>query len=451
MVGKSKSDCVIITFCFGYNPNDDIMKIVGNKQLVKPITQSIVKMIKSKRFRKVFPIYGKYEKEEDIFKNCAEADGTFTLADSKKSLSFACYNKETSIDGGRFNKQFYDDVTQSNDMENVNRHMEDRKKYENQWMKRQYDEFSCCRWFTGTAYHREDFLSYIKKYYADGEPLEKETSTSKRKWNRYVKVNHNHNVVYISIPKLADLELGEDKCYCTFPQKYSKKSALKELHSSDYAIRKFMAMEQQTPLPPESLAFDYVYLKQYKELPQEIKEGNCYVKVIIDPSRRGGDNYAGLIFKKPNSEDVWYLVDCFYKKVTSKIAIPKICERAAYHKADEIQFEGNIVDPYQMKKVINEEMAKYGWFDYTTTDIYSTKNKDEKISQMRDDIREKIVFPVEGMYYADSDMGKAMSDIVNYSFETKNKHDDSIDCCAMLVENERKQSKNSIKTLGIYF
>ena len=67
--GKSKSDCVIIAFCFGYDVNDDIMKIVGNKDLVKPITESIVKMMKSKKFGKVFPAFGKYEGGNEMFKN----------------------------------------------------------------------------------------------------------------------------------------------------------------------------------------------------------------------------------------------------------------------------------------------------------------------------------------------------------------------------------------------
>ncbi len=449
--GKSKSDCVIISFCFGYDVNDDIMKIVGNKNLVKTITQSIVKMLRSKNFAKVFPVFAKYKGTNEMFKNCAETDGTFTLKDSKKALSFACFNKETSIDGGRFNKQFYDDVTQSDDKENINAHKKDQSRYESQWKKRQYDEFNCCRWFTGTAYHREDFLSYIKKYYSNKKPLEMEEETKKKKWNRYVKVNNTHDTIYISIPKLADLELGEDKCYCTFPQKYSKVEALKELHSSDTAIRRFMAMEQQTPLPPESLAFDYTFLRQYKELPKEIKDKNCYTMVIIDPSRKGGDNYAGLIFKQPESEETWYFVDCFYKKVSSKIALPKICERAAFHNADKIMFEGNIVDPYQMEKEIKTLMTENRWLDYSVEPIYSTKNKEDRISQSRDDIRERICFPKENMYYPDSDMGRAMKDITNYSFEGKNKNDDSIDCCAMLVMNDKKDDDNSIETLDIYF
>ena len=448
---NSKSDCVIIAFCLGYDVNDDIMKIVGNRNLVKPITQSIVKMLRSERFGKVFPEFGKYKGSNDMFKNCAETEGTFTLTDSKKSLTFACYNKETAIDGGRFNKQFYDDITQSDDRENINSHKKDRGRYDSQWKKRQYDEFSCLRWFTGTAYHREDFLSYIKKYYSNNQALEKESSTRKKKWNKFVKINNSKDTIYVSVPKLADLELGEDKCYCTFPQKYSKAEALKELHSSEYAVRRFMAMEQQEPLPAESLAFDWVYLKQYEELPIEIQENNCDTILIIDPSRKGKDNYAGLIFKKPcnDKDDYYYLVDCFYKKVSSKIAIPKICQRGAYHKVNEISFETNTVDDYQMKKEIKTIMVQNGWKDFSIKDFYSTKNKEDKISSVRDDIRDKIKFPKRGMYNEDSDMGRAMNDIVNYSFEGKNGNDDSIDCCAMLILCTNKKAKNSISTLNI--
>lgn len=449
--GKSKSDCVIISFCFGYDVNDDIMKIVGNRNLVKPITQAIVKMLRSKRFGKVFPEFGKYNGETTMFKNCAETEGTFTLNDSKKALSFACYNKDTAIDGGRFNKQFYDDVTQSDDKENVNAHKKDIEKYTSMWKKRQYDEFSCLRWFTGTAYHREDFLSFIKKDRANNKELKRELSTRTKKWNKFIRINDSEDTIYVSVPKLADLHLGESKCYCTFPQKYSKQEALKELHSSDTAIRRFMAMEQQEPLPPESLAFDWAYLKQYEVLPQEIKENKCDTKVIIDPSRRGGDNYAGLIFKRPESEKLWYFVDCFYKKVSSKIAIPKICERASHHKAQKISFENNTVDSYQMEQEIKRQMIACNWKEYAIDSFYSTLKKDEKISKYRDDIREKIVFPQRGMYYEDSDMGRAMRDIVNYSFDGKNGNDDSIDCCSMLIITEDESQANTVETFNFYF
>ena len=65
-MGKSKSDCVIISFCFGYDINDDIGKWVGNPKLVKVNTKGIVEMIKSKKFAKVFPEF-QFDNKDDIF------------------------------------------------------------------------------------------------------------------------------------------------------------------------------------------------------------------------------------------------------------------------------------------------------------------------------------------------------------------------------------------------
>ena len=102
-----------------------------------------------------------------------------------------------------------------------------------------------------------------------------------------------------------------------------------------------------------------------------------------------------------------------------------------------------------MKNTIKDEMTKIGWNEYTIVDFYSTMNKEDKISKYRDDIREKIIFPHRTMYHLESDMGRALSDIVNYSFETKNMNDDSIDCCAMLIIVEEKKTTNTIGTLNL--
>lgn len=469
-MGKSKSDCVIISFILGYDINSDIFKIVGNNKLVQPITQNIVNMLLSSKFGKVFPQYGKYEGSKDMFKSCQIADGQFSLQDSKKPLNFACYNKETSIDGGRFNYQFYDDVTQSDDMENVTAHIKDRSRYTKQWKKRQYDEFSCKRFFTGTAYHREDFISFIRSDLANKKPLK--PCNLKKRWAKFVRFSDDEKTIYVTVPKLADLDIGENKCYCTFPQKYTKEEALKTLHRSLRDKREFMAMEQQTPLPPESLAFDYLYLQQYDTLPKEFKTGECYVKAIIDPSRFGRDNYACLIFKKvmkineseyentyENGEDYettfnkerknkWYLTDCYYRQTSIKYSLAPICDMLARHNCDEINFEMNTTDDYLMKEKLLEELGKRGLTKTYIKPYFTTKNKEIKISMYRDDIRDNIVFPRQGMYNEESDMGKCMFDIVNYSFDSKNLHDDSIDCCAMLCDNEFKGT-NKIQALDI--
>ena len=144
----------------------------------------------------------------------------------------------------------------------------------------------------------------------------------------------------------------------------------------------------------------------------------------------------------------WYLVDCFYKPVTSKVAIPKICERAKFHKVNEIVFESNTVDTYQMQKDLKQELSKIN-YSCEISNFYSTKNKESKISDLRDDIRIKIKYPREGMYHCESDMGRAMSAITSYSLVGSNAHDDSIDCCASLLILDEKKIKNEIFALNI--
>lgn len=452
--GKSKSDCVIISFCFGYDSNDDIGKWVGNPKLISVNTNGIVNMLLSKRFGKVFPEFGKYNGvKEDMFKKCAIGEGTFTLKGSKKDISFGCYNKLTDTNGLRFNKQFFDDITQMQDAEKVEIHKNDIATYEGEWKKRMYDEFKVLRWFTGTAYHREDFLSYIRKTYANNRPLVFDDGTKMYKWNRYVRLNENKNCVYISIPKLADLDLGEEKCYSTFPQKYSKVEALKALHGSSESMRRFYAMEQQQPMPPESMRFDHAFFKHYDKLPDDIVNKNCYTYVIIDPNRKGKDNYAGLVFKEPvNDLGTYYFVDCYYRKVSSMIAIPNICEKAYKHNADYIIFEENTTDFDLFKEKVETEMSKYSNFEYKLESIFSVTNKEVKINNNSDFILTNIILPQQGMFYEDSDMGRAIADIVNYTFENNKRNDDSIDCCAMLGDYKSKHNENVVEILNnIYF
>ena len=94
--GKSKSDCVIISYIFGYDNNASIMKVVGNPRLVGEITENVIKMIQSPRFGKVFKKYGEITKnnKNDIFESISKKDGVFKLKYSNKARSFLCVNKD---------------------------------------------------------------------------------------------------------------------------------------------------------------------------------------------------------------------------------------------------------------------------------------------------------------------------------------------------------------------
>ncbi len=441
--GKSKGDCVIMSFILGYDVNSNILKMVGNKQLISQNTQRLVGMMISPNFSKVFPQYAKYNNSKDMFKTCAIADGKLALKDSTSPMNYSCFNKDTPIDGTRYDYQFYDDVTLSDDKENVNAHIKDWTRYLNQWKKRCANELTCLRFFTGTAYHREDFISRIRKYLANKKTL-LSANNNKDKWSKYCQINEDGDTVYITVPKLADYDPNnEDKCYCTFPQRNSKQEALKFLHSSANARREFMAIEQQAPEPPISLAFDYYFLLQYSTLPP--KEKLERTVAIIDPNRNGKDNYACLIFNKYVEDENYYFVETYYKKTSPKISIPKICLLMAQKHVTDISFESNTTDSYLFEKEVKSTLINYGWNEFNIDSFYSYLKKDEKIAKYQDDIKYKIRFPKQGMYYEDSDMGRAMADISNYSLTGKNGNDDSIDCCAMLCIKLETKTKNEIK------
>lgn len=447
--GKSKSDCVIMCFILGYDVNADIIKVVGNPTAMEGIVPRVVEMLKSKRFGKVFPVLGKYNGSDDMFKRQTISDNCIALADSTKAASLVCFNKETKTSGIRGNYQFYDDITQAEDAENVSKHERDVSTYQSVWSKREYNQFKTKRWFTGTSYNREDFICKMIDKYSKGLPLCADLEIQKYKWAKFCKKTQNGKMVVIRIPKLVDLELGEDKCYCSFPQKFSKEEALDLLHSdAPNSRRSFYAMEQQSPLPPESMKFDWVYLRTYKKLPKDILDNNCFCRVIIDPSRKGKDNYAALIFKSIDGQKDWYFVDCYYEqKVTSKYAIPEICKKAAFHKADTISFEQNATDASLITDLIKTELLKNGNRECNIDDFWSQENKEEKILKYSDDILTDIIFPDREIFHSDSPMGRAMKDITCYSFDFKVVHDDSIDCCAMFESRLKQNNENTIEVL----
>lgn len=440
---NSKSDCDIIAFIFGYDINATVLKIVGNPSVIQGNFNGIINMMKSEKYRKVFPQFARYEKPEDIFSECKSNMGAFTLKGSKAGRSLYIANKETPLDGTRYNYQFFDDVTQSKEKYNMQQHLKDRSNYLDQWSKRMYNENTVLRFITGTAYHNEDLISYLKRFYNDNLEYQIDLEAFKHfKWAKFAKLSEDKKTVYIGIQGLVDLELGEEQSYSSFPEKYSKSFFLKDLHHN---FDMFMAMTQQTPVPSEAQAFDYTRLKQYSELPKEItnKISDCETYCMIDPSKKGKDNYCGIILKKAK-DGYYYWVDVYYKPSTSKMAIPKICEMCARHKVDYIIYEQNATDEDLLEEKIKEVMSSLHWNNYSLDSFYSTQNKEDKIHTMQDDIKEKIKFPQKGMYYSTSQMGMAISDVVNYTFDGKNAHDDSIDCLAMFLQWINNNSDNDM-------
>ena len=48
-------------------------------------------------------------------------------------------------------------------------------------------------------------------------------------------------------------------------------------------------------------------------------------------------------------------------------------------------------------------------------------------------------------------MGRALKDITSYRLDGNNKHDDSIDCCAMFCDQENENMENSVEIFDFDF
>lgn len=440
---NSKSDCVIITFILGYDRNADILKVVGNPTLISGFFKNVISMMKSDRFVKVFPVFSKYDDRDEMFSNVSNKEATFGLKDSTKPISLKIINKETAIDGGRFMYQFFDDITQSKDSENIKQHAVDIKNYVDCWKKREYDEYSTLRFFTGTAYHNKDFLSYVKNMLCDNKKPIK-MYEGRKDWRKFCYSNETRTAIIILVPKIDNIQESEDKWFCTFPQKYKLETAIKNMHNSP---RSFWAMEQQEPLPPEAMAFDWHNLQLYSELPKNIVENNCETIMMIDPARKAKNYVCAGIFKK-GDDGFWYFTDCFYKKWLMQNCYPEIVKKIIWHKVDDVWYESNTET--SMDIILREKLNEKNETKVRIHSIYSYQNKEEKINEMRYDILTKIKFPREDLYHRGTDMGMAMFHITTYNIEKpqNNEYDDSIDMVSMFAKQiQNSNNRNTIIAL----
>lgn len=421
--GKTKSDNIIISFILGYNINADIFKLVGNPSLIPLQVNSIANMLMSKRYSKVFPLFAQYEGDPNrMFKIYQVKNGVLQLTHSKIT-NLSIFNKETALDGGRYSYQFYDDITRSRQRENVYQHLKDIDLYESEWKLRMYDEHRTLVFATGTSYHAQDFLSYLINNFSDNEPLHVDRATNSYSWTKYCHLTKDNDAVIIKVPKLDENDES------TFPEKYTTKNAIK---SRETNLRRFQAMEQQCPMPPLDLPFDWAYLQQYKELPEEIRNNDCRCFALCDPTRKGKNYLAVGIFKEGRNK-LWYLTDVFYEKTMFKSAIDRIVSKLVKHQVDCLKIEINTTDLCVLK-TFSDKCALLGNTGIVVQDFYSNQNKEQKIIEMQDDIKERIVFPEKGMYAESSPMGVAMQHLVSYSLAEKVPYDDIIDLLAMFVQ-----------------
>lgn len=425
--GKSYSDIVTIAFIFGVDPiRSDIMKVVGNPTLVSDVMTSLINTMCSARYAKVFPYYAQFNGKEEIFSVCRVSQGSqglLIINGSRRSKSFLCSGKDTSLDGGRFKYIFYDDICRSKDKDNIRAHDKDWADYNNCWKRREYDEGKSFEVAGGTAYSIYDFLSRFK------EKLGAKKAVPDTRF-KYTYVNENTRFVSVSCPKL-DFDTDES----TNPAKYSTERAREERNRD---MRTFMAMEQQSPLPPEGTPYYWDNLRLYTDLPAKECNGGTrsdFSWAALDLPRKG-NNYAALgIFYRDNKSKDFFFTDCVYEKkpldgkIADKELLDYICEKMVFHKTTNLVVETNTNS--MIVSEIRKRLAALGW-SCNIIPQYSYENKEVRIFNTQSAILERIRFPDRKMFPESSNMGQLMRHVVCYAYDGKN--DDGIDMISMFAK-----------------
>lgn len=422
--GKSYSDSITISFIFGYDINNDVLKVVGNNKLIVDTLTAVVGMMTNKRYAKVFPYYAQFNGNKELMFDIGKAsEGVLLIHGSLRPKSLLVVAKDTAVDGARAKFRFYDDITRSKDKENVPEHEKDWAKYSDQWSKRKYDDKLDFEIAGGTRYHTEDFLSRYREHYGE------ENAVPDKKF-KYTMINEKTKFVIISVPKL-DFETDES----TYPQKFSTESARLERNRDP---RTFAAMEQQQPETPLNSPFYWDNLQTYTSLPLKKCEGGnredtCLAS--LDLPRTGANNISLGIYSK--CENLYYLIDTYYEKKPLDYSMPDgrteldwVCDMLIKHNVTELVVEINTCS--DIKKQIMDKLLARGYANCKVIEKYSVEKKEVKIMTCWTPIINTIVFPARKVFSLSSMTGRFMQDII--AWNDKAKIDDSIDSVCMFVQ-----------------
>ena len=428
--GKSVSDAFLQAFIYGYNIDSTILKICGNDKITEDCFNNVTSLMISPYYAKVFPYYAQFDGQiNKMFEFHARKDLTFKIRGSVKSKNLMIATKLSDTNGVRADYLFLYDITQRRDMSNLTQHEKDIHSFTHEWYERKAkdDEFQIVA--SGTTYSQFDILSHLKRE-AGGD------NAVKSSINKYTSIARSHLVVedglsvFVCVP-LLDYDTDES----TYPQKITTaKARLKrEKH-----LAEFMAMDQQTPLPPDSSPFYYTKLREYSTLPQVGECGRMETCIAaLDTKRRGKDFLSMPIFfeaddPEDKGETAHYLVDWLYTDRSMKECLPLIVSKIIHRKITRLYVERNTEEC--IETLLQDKLKEQGYTSCVIEEVYSTEPKDRRIMSAEGDSKAKIIFPQHNMYAQSNDIGKALLYFYGYTYTGKVAHDDAPDSLALYAK-----------------
>ena len=416
-VGKSVTDCALMAWILGMDVNSYCIKIFGNKTNIKRTMKTVHDIMLSAEYAKIFPYYAKFDRKETAMFTTYQTSGELQVSGSYQPVNILCSSKGENIDGSRVQYLFLDDITQSKDANNVEMHQKDIFMFNNSWFERKDDPSNTFIIASGTTYHQEDLLSYLKHVF--GVDYAKPTKF------KFTSISNKNEILPKWLSVFIVIYGLDENDKSTFEEKYPTEVFLFK-RAQDY--RMFMAMTQQQPLPPEGSPFDYDNLpNQYgKEgLPHLSDRSQEVCRASLDPARLGKDYHSMPVINTIDGE--MFLQDCIYERCPPDRVPEKVVAMIEKHHIVHLDIENNTDTNYDV--LIKKMLAERGITYCLVTSFFGYIKKNDKINANETAIK-KIHFPKRECYTPKSQMGQFMHDLTGYNYDIKVKHDDAPDSLA---------------------
>ena len=439
--GKTYPKKVSEAWSFGIDNTGAMLSLCSNDDVVKSGSRTVIDEIKSEWFGEVFPNMKWSEDDKDFF--LKETDEKWKLKNCKLGYSYYAKTTQSNVVGSRASKSVHIDDLYPDYLAAMNQATNEY--YYNKsitvWEKRFVQNKTPKVCITGTLWASGDYID-LKI-----QQLHREHKFKKHPKYPYTLISDDKSCAIIQVPAL-DYDTGLSTC--------------PELKSTEELKKERMNMEtylwetnfQQKPTNPEALSFSYDKLRTYDVIPDSEYKG---AYSVIDATRKSGkDFFAMPIFKKVSTEGRfdYYLKDCLFTKTATKDMYDDIIDKILEHHIVKLVIESNVTS--ELKKNLDEILSNIGVGWCEIIEKYNSENKAARIENEKGIIKKQMVFPRQGSYGVNSDMGAFMNNLTTYNATGTNKNDDAPDSCAMfgseiIEENSQPQVAEPLAGIRMFF
>lgn len=414
--GKSRMVRYYEAFRLGQDSGGTFLALCSNDNLINGQSRSVIDIIKNPRYGDVFPNLRWSKTQKDFF--LKETDGEWKLKKCRMLASYYACTTRSNIVGQRADLSIdIDDLyADPKEAQNENLNKEYYDKFVTVWKKRYVQNKKAQIIVTGTLWSATDFLSKLINLW------NRESNFVNDPRHKYCKISEDGKKVIIQVPAL-DYETGESTC----KKIKSTEELLQERETMDRYL--WETNFQQIPTSPAGMVFDYDKLNTYEMLPNIDSE---YSYASLDPSRKGNDFLSMPIFRKDENEGKYYLTDALFSQTSVKYLYDDIVDKIIFNKIIALVIENNT--DTSLKEVIEEKLRAKSYYGCVIYEKYAVTNKEVRINQMKDVIKDKMVFPSKNKYGINTQIGKAMNQLTVYSFDFPNRHDDMPDSLALFAD-----------------